>query len=79
MYSNEERCLRVKVEGGYLYATIGGDVNYPGIWVEFIADNDHGLNMSRPTVLMEKPIDEQLRVLIWDDKDNEDYTKEIIF
>lgn len=79
MRDDKERCLRVKVEGGYLCATIGGDDNYPGIWVEFIADNDHGLNMSRPTVLMEKPVGEELRALIWDDKDNEDYTREIIF
>lgn len=79
MYSKNEDCLKVKVEGGYLYATISGDINYPGIWVEFIADDDTGEGLSRPTVLMEKPVGEELRALVWDDKDNEDYTTEIIF
>lgn len=71
--------LRVEVEGGYLYATISGDINYPGICVEFVANDDIGENLSRPTVLMEKPVGEDLRALVWDDKDDEDYTTEIIF
>jgi len=71
--------LKVKVDGGYLYATISGDLNYPGICVEFVADDDMGESLSRPTVLMEKPLGEKLRALIWDDKDDEDYTTEIIF
>ena len=79
MYSKQEDCLKVKVEGGYLYATISGDVDYPGIWVEFVADDDIGEDLSRPTVLVEKPVGEELRALVWDDKDNEDYTREIIF
>ena len=74
-----EKCLKVKVEGGYLYATISGDINYPGICVEFVADGDIGEDLSRPTVLMEKPVGEELRALVWDDKDDEDYTTEIIF
>jgi hypothetical protein len=79
MYSKNEDCLKVKVEGGYLYATISGDINYPGICVEFVADGDTGEDLSRPTVLMEKPVGEELRALVWDDKDDEDYTTEIIF
>ena len=79
MYSKQEDCLRVKVEGGYLYATISGDVDYPGICVEFVAEDDVGEELSRPTVLMEKPIGGDLRALIWDNKDDEDYTTEIIF
>lgn len=79
MYSKPEETLRVKVEGGYLYATISRDIDYPGICVEFVADNDNGEDLSRPTVLMEKPIGDELRALVWDDKDNEDYTREIIF
>jgi hypothetical protein len=71
--------LTVKVDGGYLYATISGDIDYPGICVEFVADNDIGESLSRPTVLMEKPVGEELRALVWDDKDDEDYTTEIIF
>lgn len=79
MYSKQEDCLRVKVEGGYLYATISGDINYPGICVEFVADDDIGETLSRPTALMEKPIGEDLRVLIWSDENDEDYTTEIEF
>ena len=71
--------LRVEVEGGYLYATISGDIDYPGICVEFVANDDIGENLSRPTVLMEKPVGEDLRALVWDNKDDEDYTTEIIF
>lgn len=79
MYSKSEDSLRIKVEGGYLYATISGDIDYPGICVEFVADNDNGEDLSRPTVLMEKPVGDELRALVWDDKDDEDYTTEIIF
>lgn len=79
MYSKQEDCLRVKVEGGYLYATISGDTDYPGICVEFVGDNESDDFLSRPTVLMEKPVGDELRALVWDSKDNEDYTTEITF
>jgi hypothetical protein len=62
-----------------LYATISGDVDYPGICVEFIADDDVGEFLSRPTVLIEKPVDDDLRVLVLSDEDDEDYTTEIKF
>lgn len=71
--------LKVKVNGGYLYATIVGDTDYPCICVEFIADGDNGEAASRPTVLIEKPADDDLRVLVWGDEDDEDYTTEIKF
>jgi hypothetical protein len=74
-----DKCLKVKVDGGILLATISGDINYPGIYVEFVADGDTGEDRSIPTVLMEKPVGEELRALVWDDKDDEDYTTEIIF
>lgn len=79
MCSKQEDTLKVKVEGGYLYATISGDVDYPGICVEFVADEDQGEKSSRPTVLIEKPAGEDLRALVWADEDDEDYTTEIIF
>jgi hypothetical protein len=79
MHSKQEETLRVKVEGGYLYATISGDIDYPGICVEFVADNDNGEKLSRPTVLVEKPVGDDLRALVWSDADDEDYTTEIIF
>jgi len=71
--------IQVRVEGGYIVATVSYDENYPGIDIEFVADNDKGEQASRPRVLFEKPIDGELRALIWEDPDDEDYTKEIIF
>ena len=79
MYSKNDDSLKVKVEGGHLYATVSGDIDYPGICVEFVADNDKGDKLSRPTVLIEKPTGEELRALVWSDGDDEDYTTEIIF
>jgi hypothetical protein len=71
--------LIVEVDGGYLYATISGDVDYPGICVEFVANDDVGESVSRPTVLIEKPTGEELRALVWEDSNDEDYTAEILF
>ncbi len=79
MYSKQEDCLRVEVEGGYLYATISADPDYPGICVEFVADDESDEDLSRPTVLIEKPLDDELRALVWGNKNDEDYTTEIIF
>ena len=73
------KSLKIRVDGGYLNATISGDIDYPGICVEFIADNENDNIMSRPTVLIEKPVDDDLRVLVWEDNQDEDYTTEIKF
>lgn len=75
--------IRIKVKGGYLIAAPSPDPNYPGIDVEYIADNDAGKNMSRPRVLVEYPQDDDcdaattLRALIWNNPQSEDYTEEI--
>ena len=71
--------IKVKVEGGYIRANPSSDPDYLGIDVEFVPDSYDGETLSMPRVLFEKPIDDKLRVLIWDDADNEDYTKEILF
>lgn len=71
--------IKVRVKGGYIRANASSDPDYPGIDVEFVSDNDVGETLSRPRVLIEKPVDDNLRALIWDDADNEDYTKEIVF
>lgn len=71
--------LKVRVNGGYLVAIESGDMDYPGICVEFVADNECDDALSRPAVLIEKPIDGELRALIWADKDVEDYTTEVRF
>ena len=73
------KALKVRVDGGYLIATESGDVDYPGICVEFISDDMDDDVLSVPSVLIEKPVDDELRVLIWADEDNEDYTTKITF
>lgn len=73
------KAIEIRVKGGYIRAIVNEDPNYPGIDVEFVSDTDDGSEASRPRVLMEKPLDGQLRTLIWDDEKNEDYTKEIVF
>lgn len=70
----------VKIQGGHLVATESQDPDYPGIDVEFVPDSDNGEYASRPRVLFEKPVEDgELRALVWDDKNSEDYTNEIIF
>ena len=71
--------IKVKTKGGFLWATESIDVDYPGIDIEFMADNVDENSLSRPRVLFEYPKDGKLRLLIWSDKNNEDYTQEIIF
>lgn len=71
--------IQVYVGGGYLQATANRDVNYSGICVEFISSYESDNALSRPTVLVEKPLGEELRVLIWSDEDEEDYTTEVKF
>lgn len=81
--SNEQidsQKIVVKIQGGHIVATESLDSEYPGIDVEFISDSDNGGYASRPRVLFEKPVEYgELRVLVQDDKNSEDYTKEIIF
>ena len=71
--------MEVNVNGGELIATETHDPEYPGIDIEFISSNDNGSDLSRPRVLFERPKDGKLRVLIWADKDNEDYTHKVEF
>ena len=76
--------IKVKIKGGYLRAIPSDDPDYPGIWVEAIIDNEDEESLSRPQVLVEQvcldPRDESMtRVLVWNDKNSEDYTNEIIF
>lgn len=77
--SESSGALEIRLENGIMRAVLSTDSNYPGIDVEFIADDEPDAVLSRPRVLMEKPADGKLRVLVWSDKDNEDYTNEIIF
>jgi len=77
--SNASNKNIVKTPYGYFDISVSEDENYPGVDVEFVHNNDKGEHASRPRVLFELPKGEDLRVLIWEEKDSEDYTKEIIF
>ena len=70
--------MHTRVKGGYLAATICPDPDYPGIDVEYVADKENDKDLSRPRVLIEYPIDGNLRALVWNNPKDEDYTEEII-
>ena len=73
--------------GGYLDIMISSDPDYPGIDIEFINNVNNGEpKASRPRVLIEQPSDtdyadetnyHDIRALIWDDPDSEDYTTSV--
>ena len=71
--------FKVKTKDGYLWAMGFQNNEYPGIDIEFVANHVDENSLSRPRVLFEYPKDGKLRLLIWSDKNNEDYTQEIIF
>ncbi len=70
--------IRVNVKGGYIRVNPSEDPNYPGVDIEFVP-NDYDGTTTNPRVLFEQPKDSKLkcRALIWEDKNNEDFTKEI--
>ena len=76
-YYGEDNRLIVSLPDGHLVASFAQDPEYPGIDVEFIANAESNTILSRPRVLIEQPIDDKLRCLIWNDSTNEDYTEEI--
>ena len=71
--------ISVNVDGGIIIARKSTDSNYPGIDVEFVADKENSENLSRPRVLFENPKNGELRALVWEDCNSEDYTNEIVF
>lgn len=71
--------FKFRIDGGYFDVMVSEDPNYPGINIEFIADDDEYKNASRPRVVFEKPVEGKLRALIWANKDSEDYSEEIEF
>ena len=73
----ENAGLKVRVKGGWLVAVPSSDTHYPGIDIEYVADETDEKSLSRPRVLVEYPDDGELRALIWNNPNIEDYTKEI--
>lgn len=64
---------------GYFSIEESLDNNYPGVDIEFVSDDEIGQSISRPRILFEYPKDGRLRVLVWADRDSENYTNEIVF
>lgn len=70
--------IAIRLQNGWLVATASQDLDYPGIDIEYVADLDNGQNLSRPRVLVECPKEtNELRALIWDNPNSEDYTEDI--
>ena len=75
------------LKDGYLEIVGNYDPLYPGLDVEYITENSTDPKYkSNPRVLLETPaIDEdendfgELRMLVWNDRNKEDYTEEIQF
>ena len=68
----------VKVNGGYFRADPSYDPDYPGIDVDFIAENKSEHALSYPRILFEYPVDGELRALVWNNPNSEDYAEEIL-
>ena len=67
-----------KIDKGYFDVMVEDDGEYQGIDVEFVANEENDQNLSRPRILFEFA-NGKLRALIWNDKNNEDYSFEIEF
>lgn len=81
--SDNSSGIRVDIPNGYFVASKASDPDYPGIDIDFIDAKEitgqANERLSRPRVLFEYPKDDELRVLVWTDPNNEDYTQEITF
>lgn len=71
--------IKVRLRSGWLVATAATDSDYPGIDIDYIDDTEDPEALSRPRALFEEPKDGELRLLIWEDSKDEDYTREITF
>jgi hypothetical protein len=73
-YASIPEQLKVKTAWGQLIATPTGNPEYPGIFLEYEDSKE-----SNQVALLEVPESEALRLLVWSDKDNEDFTHEFPF
>lgn len=77
LYSEKE--MQIKFSDGYIRVNLIEDPEYPGVDVEFVPNKPQEDALSFPRVLFEKPKDDNLRVLIWANPNDEDYSDEIEF
>lgn len=73
------KTIVLAVNNGHLRATIGEDLDCPGINVEFIPDAKKKNVLSNPKILMEVPKNEEVRVFAWTDKTQKEYTEKLTF
>ena len=81
----ENNMVKIHTPKGFFEVMVSTDPEYPGVDVEIIPNSQIApkdkkkLTASRPRVVFELKEGETLRAVIWDDPDQEDYTKEIRF
>lgn len=74
----------IPIANGVLKINVSQDPMYPGVDIEFDIESNND-EITRPRVLIEAPVDaetgksENLRVAIWADEKNEDYSHCIRF
>lgn len=74
-----EKRIDVPIFGGNIVATAYDyDEAYRGIDVEVVLDEDDDNDVIRPRVVVEQTPDGTVRVLVWKNPNDEDYTEEII-
>lgn len=71
----------IPLTNGYLRIDVSQDLNYPGVNIEFISNKESNLAKTNPRVLFEENVEanNELRVLVWANQNNEDYTDKITF
>ncbi len=70
------------IKNGQLRLDVCPEEDYPGIDVEYVSDSEdkNRTKASLPRVVIECPKDtNELRALVWNNPDEEDYTDEIVF
>ena len=79
-----DKRLKVKTQYGTLIAEPSGDPDYPGIWISLARTRDGGdgeyeVNLVLAEALQDPDSDSQsvLRVMVWSDPEQEDYTHRI--
>lgn len=77
----KEKIYGIPLTNGYLRIDVSQDPDYPGIDIEFISNEDQNLTKTNPRVIVEEKVEDnnELRVLVWADKNKEDYTDQISF
>lgn len=70
----------INLPKGRLVIQNSSDPAYPGVYVEYVSNNENDIDVSHPGVLVEfNKEDNELRALVWNDPSKEDYYDEIIF